>query len=97
MISIRYNKQAQNDLENIYETIAKDKKMAADSFVNKIDTYIKLLSTTPEMGKECKKSGIERDCRVIYYKNYTILYKIYKTHVSIKRVISSKQNIKENK
>ena len=94
MTSIKYDKKATSDLEKIYLLILKDKKSAADNFVNKIDKYLSLLLTSPEMGKDCKESGFNRDCRVLYYKNYTILYKIYKTHISIKRVLNSKQNYK---
>jgi len=96
MTSVRYDKQASRDLEKLYLIILEDKKSAADRFINKIDNYLSLLKTNPEMGKDCKESGFKRDCRVLYYKNYTILYKIYKTHISIKRVLSSKQNYKGN-
>jgi len=96
MILIKYDKKASQDLENIYLTILQDKKSVADRFVNKIDNYILLLKTNPKMGKDCKESGFNRDCRVLYYKNYTILYKINTTHISIKRILSSKQNNKGN-
>ena len=46
------------------------------------------------MGKDCKESGFKRDCRVLYYKNYTILYKVNINHITIKRVINTKQNYK---
>ena len=94
MILIKYSKQSQIDLENIYNLILKDKKSAADNFINKIDYYLSLLKTSPEMGKDCKESGFNRDCRVLYYKNYTILYKLYQTHITIIRVLNSKQNYK---
>ena len=96
MISIRLDTKALKDLEQIFYIISLDKPMAASAYVEKIRDYIKLLSITPEMGKDCKESGFNRECRVLYYKNYTILYKIYKTHISIKRVLSSKQKIKGN-
>ena len=96
MALIKYDKKATFDLESIYLLILKDKKNAADEFVNQIDKYISLLEENPEMGKDCKESGFNRDCRVLYYKNYTILYKIYKTHISINRILSSKQNNKGN-
>jgi len=94
MILIKYDKKATLDLEEIYITILKDKKSAADAFINKIDKYISLLGINPKMGKDCKESGLERECRVLFYGNYTILYKINKTHISIKRVINTKQNYK---
>ena len=94
MIYIRLDKKALDDLEDIFKVIALDKPMAANEYIEKLRKYINLLSITPEMGKDCRKSGFNRDCRVLFYKNYTILYKIYKTHISIKRVLSSKQNYK---
>ncbi len=94
MISIKYDKRATQDLEELYLLILEDKKSVADNFIYKIDNYISLLKINPEMGKDCRESGFSRDCRVLYYKNYTILYKITKTHISIKRVMSSKQNYK---
>jgi len=94
MTLIKYNKKAQQDLEDIYLHILKDKKAAADLFVNKIDKYISLLSNNQKMGKECTKIGLKKDCRVLYYKSYMILYKIYTNHISIKRIINTKQNYK---
>jgi len=94
MILIKYDLRAIRDLELIYENIFKDKESVAKNFIDKIDDFISLLSINPELGKDCRKKGLERDCRVLYFENYTILYKIYKTHISIKRVLNSKQNIK---
>ena len=94
MISIRYTKKAKTDLEDIYLLIHKDKKSIADKFINKIDKFIMLLKTNPEMGKDCKEKGLQQDCRVLYYKSYMILYKISKTQIIIQRVINTKQNYK---
>jgi len=94
MTLIKYDKKATLDLEEIYIIISEDKKSAADTFINKIDQYISLLEINPEMGKDCKQSGFNRECRVLIYGNYTILYKINKTHISIKRIINTKQNYK---
>jgi len=94
MILIKYDKNAINDLDNIYLTIAKDKVSVAKKFVNDVDEYILLLKTNPEMGIECKNKGIEQECRVLIYGNYMILYKIHKNYISIKRIINTKQNYK---
>jgi plasmid stabilization system protein ParE len=94
MLSIRYTKRAVADLENIYLIIAQDKKSVAASFVNKIDAYILLLKTNPKMGKDCRQKGYDRDCRVLFYDSYAIFYKIYKNHISVQRIINTKQNYK---
>ncbi len=94
MTLIRYNKKALKDLDDIYLSIAKDKKSVADEFINQIDDYISLLNANPKMGKDCHKKGLTRDCRALIYGNYMILYKIYANHISIQRVINTKQNYK---
>ena len=94
MKKIKYSIASEKDLANIFIIIYQDKQNVAKEYLLKIKDYIELLKTSPEMGKNCIESGFNRDCRVVYYKNYTILYKIYKTHISIKRVLNSKQNYK---
>lgn len=94
MTLVRLDKLALKDLESIFKIISQDKLTAANEYIEKIRSYIKLLENNPEMGKDCKASGFKRDCRVLFYGNYTILYKMNKTHISIKRVINTKQNYK---
>ncbi len=94
MTLIKLDKSALKDLEYIFKRINEDKPSIANEYIEKIRSYIKLLETNPEMGKDCKESGFNRDCRVLFYGNYTILYKINKTQISIKRVINTKQNYK---
>ena len=94
MTKVKYTKKSQNDLESIFMLIYQDKPNSAKEYLLKIKNYINLLELNSEMGKDCKESGFNRECRVLYYKNYTILYKITKTHISVKRVLSSKQNYK---
>ena len=97
MRSIKLDKIALRDLEDIFQVISQDKPTSANEYMEKIRSYIKLLETSPKMGKDCKESGFNRDCRVLFYGNYTILYKIYKAHISIKRVLNSKKIYKGKK
>ena len=95
MISIKYNKKALEDLDSIYINIAKDKKSVADSFINKIDNFISLLKANPFMGKDCHEKGLKKECRVLVYdKHYMIVYKVYTRHISIQRILNTKQNYK---
>ena len=94
MKKIKYTKTSQKDLAKIFVIIYTDKPLSAKEYLLKIKEYIELLEMNPEMGKDCKESGFNRDCRVLYYRNYTILYKINKTHISVKRIINTKQNYK---
>ena len=95
MTLIKYSKRALADLESIYLTIFKDKKSVADNFINKIDNYIALLESNPFMGKDCRKKGFKKDCRVIIYDaHYMIFYKITTQYITIQRVVNTKQNYK---
>jgi len=94
MKKIKYTKTSQNDLAKIFILIYADKPVSAKEYLLKIKEYIELLEINPQMGLDCKEKGYNRDCRVLFYGNYTILYKINKTHISIQRVINTKQNYK---
>ena len=94
MILIKYTKIAQKDLVKVFTVIYNDKQNTAKEYLVKMKKNIELLSYNPEMGVDCKKKSFKGDCRVLYYENYMILYKIYKNYISIKRVINTKQNYK---
>ena len=94
MKKIKYTKVSQNDLSDIFTLIYADKPLSAKEYLLKLKEYIELLGISPEMGVDCKKKGYKRECRALFYGNYTVFYKIYQTHISIQRVINSKQNYK---
>ena len=94
MLSIRVSKKAKTDLDEIFNLILLDKPMVAKEYIAKLLEYMQLLKLNPEMGIDCKQKGFNRDCRVLYYGNYTILYRVAISHISIQRVINTKQNYK---
>lgn len=89
---VKLSKLALKDLENIFEIISKDKPSTASEYIERIRSFMKLLEINPKMSMDCKDKVQNKDCRVLFYENYTILYKIYESHISIKRVINTKQN-----
>ncbi len=97
-MEIRLNKSALTDLSKIFDIIYRDKPSVAREYVTKIQTYIHLLETNPKMGKECKYKNIQHECRVIYYDNYRIIYKIVNDElIRILKINNTKQNNKGKK
>lgn len=97
-MEIRLNKSALTDLSKIFNTIYMDKPTVATEYVTKIQTYIHLLETNSKMGKECKYKNIEHNCRVMYYDNYRIIYRIVNEKlIRILKINNTKQNNKGKK
>ena len=95
MTTIKYTKNANKDLDNIFINIYKDKPQSAKEYLLKMKAYVELLGINPFMGKDCRQKGFKKDCRVIIYDaHYMIFYKITTQHITIQRVVNTKQNYK---
>ena len=95
MIKIKYTKNANKDLDKIFITIYKDKPTSAKEYLLKMKAYVELLGTNPFMGQDCHEKGLKKECRVLVYdKHYMIVYKVYTRHISIQRILNTKQNYK---
>ena len=95
MIKIKYTKIASKDLDKIFSIIYEDKPTSAKVYLLKMKAYIELLALNPFMGKDCYEKGFKKECRVVVYDgNYMIFYKIYTRHITIQRILNTKQNYK---
>ena len=83
MNNIVYSNQAEIDLENAIEYIAKDSILNAIEYLNGYNCKIELLKSNPYMGIDCKYKLIKRDCQVLIYKNHIIIYKFNKVKKDI--------------
>jgi plasmid stabilization system protein ParE len=97
MLSIEYSYNAVTDVENIFTSILKDKPIAANEYITKLENYIDLLKTNAQMGVRCKNRGVDFDCRVLVYDSYKIFYQNSDEIVYILRIVNSKQNSKNTK
>jgi plasmid stabilization system protein ParE len=79
MHKIKYSNQAEADLQDAIEYIAKESVSMALDYLNGYEDKIELLQLNPFMGIECKTKLIKRDCRVLVYKSHIIIYKINST------------------
>jgi len=76
MYKVKYSNQAEVDLYDAIEYIAKESVSIALDYLSGYEENINLLQENPFMGIECKIKLINRDCRVLIYKSHIIIYKI---------------------
>jgi len=79
MYKIKYSNQAEADLHDAIEYIAKESVSIAIDYLNGYQDKIELLQLNPFMGIECKTKLIKRDCRILVYKSHIVIYNIYTT------------------
>ena len=76
MFSVKYSNQAEIDLEDAISHIAKESVQNALGYLKNYENKIDLLRLNPHMGVECKNKLIKRDCRVLVYESYIIIYQV---------------------
>ncbi len=82
-----------DDLKTIHSYIAKDSKVYADRFVEKLISKIDQLENFPLSGKMVPEFGQE-SIRELIEGSYRIVYKINPDHVGIARVHHTSQLLK---
>jgi len=93
MYNILYTQLAEEDLFKLFEIISEDKPTIAVEYITKLEKYIELLQTNPELGLECKNKNINKDCRILIYEDYLIFYTINNdNNILIIRILNSKIN-----
>ncbi len=95
MHNILYTLLAEEDLFNLFETIAEDKPTIAVEYITKLEKYIELLKNNPQLGLECKNKNIKKDCRILIYEDYLIFYTFKNNAIIIIRILNSRINYKE--
>jgi plasmid stabilization system protein ParE len=76
MLEIVYSIAAENDLAQTFERIAADSPSNAKSYIERLRQSIRLLSSSPRIGVECRKKGVQRDCRLLITGRHLVFYRI---------------------
>lgn len=95
MYNILYTLLAEDDLLNLFETIAEDKPSAAIEYITKLEKHIELLQDNPQLGLKCKNKNINKDCRILVYEGNLIFYTFNNDEILIIRILNSRINYKE--
>jgi plasmid stabilization system protein ParE len=88
-MQIKYSKQSILDLEVIIEYISKDSISRALSYSDFLKTKIKLLTSSPYIGIECKYKNVHQDCRVYIVDSYLVFYSVKEENIIVRRVLNS--------
>lgn len=90
---IRYLPIAQEDLNNIFDWIAKDNPTRALAFVDKIDKRISALSHSSQLGRVPRNIKLrEYGYRVLILDSYLVFYVIHERIIQIHRVVHASRN-----
>jgi len=91
---IRYLPIAQEDLNNIFDWIAKDSPARALAFIDKIDKRIGALSQASHLGRVPRHPKLrEYGYRVLILDSYLVFYVIHDKVIQIHRVIHASRNL----
>ena len=71
-----YTCEAEDDLNSIFDYIAKHSAVNALNYIDRMQLAIENLLTSPYMGVSCKAKGIDRDCRILIFEKFLIFYQI---------------------
>jgi toxin ParE1/3/4 len=91
-MKIRWTVPAVDDLESIRNYIARDSKLYASSFIEKILNIIDSLEKLPEIGRKVPEAD-DPDVREIIFQNYRIIYRILHETVQIIAVIRGSRDL----
>jgi len=81
-----WSPDAINDLESIYEFIAKDSERFARIFASRIIQIVESIPDYPMRGRKVPEIG-EENVREIFYKLYRIIYWIHTDRIEILNII----------
>ena len=71
-----YTCQAEDDLSSIFDYIAENSVDNALDYIDRMQSAIESLSTSPYIGVSCRTKGIDRDCRILIFENFMIFYQV---------------------
>ncbi|MBN1215662.1 MAG: type II toxin-antitoxin system RelE/ParE family toxin, partial [Candidatus Lokiarchaeota archaeon] len=86
MVQIEWTERSLEDLNEIYDYIARDSKSYATLFIKKIYESIQKLKDFPKIGRIVPEINIST-VREIIFQNYRIIYRIMVDYVEVITVI----------
>jgi len=95
-MKINWTEPAINDLDNIYEYIARDSKYYAKSFTGKIFNYVEHLQDNPKIGRVVPEAN-ERQIRKIIFQKYRIIYRLHIDSIQKITIVHSSRDIEAKK
>jgi toxin ParE1/3/4 len=96
MVRLNWTEIALNDINEIYDFIAKDSKFYAKNVVGAIRKKVKIVKKYPKIGRIIPEINIE-NYREIFQWNYRIMYKIVGADIYILSIYHGARDFKRDK
>jgi len=90
-LALRYGRQAEEDLIEIWDYVAQHDVRAADRLLRELETRLKLLSDYPLAGRT--REDMLEGTRYLVVQNYLIFYRVDDGAVDIIRILHGRRNI----
>jgi toxin ParE1/3/4 len=90
-MQLKFTHQSLQDLDDIWDYIAQENQDAADGFIDMLREKCRMLSETPEMGRE--RPEISNGVRSFPVGSYQIFYQIRNNALIIVRLLSGYRDI----
>lgn len=94
MVKVVWTDLAIEDLRSIHDFIAKDSKLYADRFIEKLVSRAEQLAHYPQSGRGVPEFGKD-DIRELIEGNYRIIFKVNEGHIGIVRIHHSARLLKD--
>jgi toxin ParE1/3/4 len=91
MIDFRVSPQAAADLEEVWDYIALDDRLAADKIIGEFLIAFRQLVETPRMGRQ--RDDLSPGLRSLGHGNYLVLYNIKYEIINIVRVVHGARDL----
>jgi plasmid stabilization system protein ParE len=86
--NVRILRRAQRDLQQIYDLVARELPVRAESFIDGLFDLIESLETLSERGARPRDPALARQgYRFVVYRQYLVFYKVFKRQVRVYRVL----------
>lgn len=90
-MKLLHTQAAQDDLIDIWVSIAIDSAAAADRVLDEIAVKLDLLPDFPGMGVE--RNDIRAGLRMLVVRDYLVLYRLQPRHIEVVRVIHGRRDV----
>ncbi|MEA3491043.1 MAG: type II toxin-antitoxin system RelE/ParE family toxin [Campylobacterota bacterium] len=92
MHKIVYSNEAEDDISDIIDHIAKESESNALAYLERYDERMALLQANPKMGTPCANKNIDKVCRVLTSESHIVIYEESNDEIFIIRIFHQSVN-----
>ena len=93
-MKIEWAEPAETDLDDIFETIARDAPVYAEQYVDRILDTVSTLHEHPKIGRTVREANLDH-IRELIYQSHRIIYAVYPDRIVILAVIHGRRDLEQ--